>query len=252
MRVTLLGTGTSVGVPRIGCRCPVCQSGDERNKRLRCSILIETGDRRVLVDTTPDLRTQALRYDIRQLDAVLFTHGHADHLHGLDDVRCYCFDREDPLPCYADRLTLDRINRVFDYAFDSPFPKSLPRLDLRLIDGELSLFGLEITPLTVFHGELPVLAFRIGTFAYVTDCNRIPPEAMSQLRNLDVLVLDALRHSEHPTHFNVEQALAVVDELAPVRTYFTHIAHDLDHEATNADLPDGVELAYDGLLLDLK
>ena len=248
--VTVLGSGTSVGVPRIACDCPVCTSTDPRNKRLRCSILVEHDGRAVLVDTTPDLRTQALRSDIRMIDAVLFTHAHADHLHGLDDVRCYCFEREGPVPCYADEITLGRIRTVFDYAFDSPYASALPQLDLHLIDGDLELIGLRIKPLTVYHGKLPVLAFRIGSFAYVTDCSSIPAEAMEQLSGVDTLILDALRHKEHPTHFSVDEALAVVAQLAPNQTYFTHIAHDLDHETTNASLPDKVELAYDGLVID--
>ena len=248
--VTVLGSGTSVGVPRIACSCPVCTSTDPRNKRLRCSILVEHDGRAVLVDTTPDLRTQALRGDIRMIDAVLFTHAHADHLHGLDDVRCYCFEREGPVPCYADEITLGRIRTVFDYAFDSPYASALPQLDLHLIDGDLELIGLRIEPLTVYHGKLPVLAFRIGSFAYVTDCSSIPAEAMEQLSGVDTLILDALRHKEHPTHFSVDEALAVVAQLAPNQTYFTHIAHDLDHETTNASLPDRVELAYDGLVID--
>ena len=252
MKITLLGTGTSVGVPRIGCDCSVCLSENPRNKRLRCSILVEFAGRVILIDTTPDLRTQALRYDVRRLDAVLFTHGHADHLHGLDDVRCYCFDRDNPLPCYADHNTFDRINRVFDYAFEAPYLHSLPRLDPHVINGPIKLLGLQIYPITVYHGTLPVLAFRIGQFAYVTDCNRIPPESMAELKDLDVLILDALRYDEHPTHFNVDQALDVVDELTPRQTYFTHIAHDLEHEATNAALPNGVELAYDGLVFDVN
>lgn len=256
MKVTLLGTGTSVGVPRIGCSCPVCQSRDPRNKRLRCSVLLEYGrnaaDAAILIDTTPDLRTQALRYGMNRLDAVLFTHGHADHLHGLDDVRCFCFDRNQPLPCYGDKRTLDRIRRVFDYAFDSPYAHSLPQLDLRRIDHfePLNLIGLRVQPITVMHGSLPVLAFRMGDFAYVTDCNAIPADSMDQLRDLDTLILDALRPKEHPTHFSVAQALEVVTELKPRRAYFTHVAHELDHHSTNQSLPAGVELAYDGLVLD--
>ena len=250
--MTLLGTGTSVGVPRIACDCSVCSSSDPHNKRLRCSILIEYADRVVLVDTTPDLRAQALRHDIRKVDAILFTHGHADHLHGLDDIRCYCFEREDPLPCYGDVRTLDRVSRVFDYAFDSPYAYALPNLELFPIEGELELFGLEIDPIVVFHGQMPVLAFLMGRFAYVTDCNSIPPESMTRLMNLDVLILDALRHREHPTHFNVDQAVAIAAELRPGQTYLTHIAHDLDHETTNASLPDRVELAYDGLVLEVN
>ena len=252
MRVTFLGTGTSVGVPRIRCECRVCTSTDPRNKRLRCSIVIDHLGHSILVDTPPDLRTQALRHDLRRVDAVLFTHAHADHLHGLDDVRSYCFGRDEPIPVYADRPTLDRITRVFDYAFDSAWAQAVPRLSLNPIEGDLELFGLQVRPVTVLHGRLPVLAYRVGRFAYVTDCKTIPDEAMSQLRGLDVLVLGALRYKEHPTHLTVDEALEVIDELSPRHTYLTHIAHDLDHEATNDFLPEGVELAYDGLILEVS
>ena len=255
MKITLLGTGTSVGVPRIGCSCPVCVSADPHNKRLRCSALLEYGhdggETAVLIDTTPDLRTQALRHGMNRLDAVLFTHAHADHLHGLDDVRAFCFDRDQPLPCYGDARTLERIRHVFDYAFDSPY-HALPQLDLRLIDaGSFDLFGLVIHPITVMHGRLPVLAFRVGGFAYVTDCSAIAGDALDQLRGLDTLVLDALRPREHPTHFSLAQALDVVAEVCPRQAYFTHIAHELDHRTTSDSLPDGVELAFDGLVIDV-
>ncbi len=251
MKITFLGTGTSVGVPRIGCECPVCTSTDRRNKRLRCSIVVEYFEHSILVDTPPDLRTQALRNDVRSVDAVLFTHGHADHLHGLDDVRAYCFGRDDPIPVYGDRPTLDRITRVFDYAFDSAWAQAVPRLSLHPIEGDLELFGLQVRPVPIIHGRTPVLAFRFGRFAYVTDCSEIPEDSMNMLRGLDVLVLGALRHKEHPTHFTIEQALGVVDELKPRHTYFTHMAHDLDHYETNDYLPDHVELAYDGLVIDV-
>ena len=253
MKVTFLGTGTSVGVPRIGCHCPVCTSTAPENKRLRCSLWLQHGDHSILIDTTPDLRTQALTHRIDQLDAVLFTHGHADHLHGLDDVRSYCFGRDVPLPCYGNEFTLERIERVFDYAFaPSAYQSSLPQLALHLIDGPFDLLDLAVQPITVYHGRLPVLAFRFDTFAYVTDCNSIPDVSMEQLYHLDILVLDALRHKEHPTHFNVAQALEVVKILKPRQTYFTHMAHELDHHATNAELPDGVELAYDNLVLEIN
>ena len=185
------------------------------------------------------------------MDAVLFTHGHADHLYGLDDVRSYCFEREDPLPCYADARTIERIKRVFDYAFDVNAPSATPQIELVEIEGNFNLFDLAIQPIYVYHGRLPVLAFRIGDFAYVTDTNRIPDEGMERLQQLDVLVLDALRHKAHPTHFNLSQALGVIEQLQPKRAYLTHIAHDLEHHATNADLPPNVELAYDGLTLNL-
>lgn len=252
MKVTFLGTGTSTGVPRIGCPCPVCTSDDPKNKRLRCALHLMYQGHSILVDTGPDLRTQALRYQINQVDSVLLTHGHADHLHGLDDVRCYCFGRDEPLPCYADQRTIERIERVFDYAFDNNAPSSTPQIDLRLIEGPFTVCGLDIEPLTVYHGRAPVLAFRIGDFAYVTDTNRIPDETMKRLQGLAVLVLDALRYKEHPTHFNIEQALEVVAALNPAQTYFTHMAHELDHNKTNAELPKGVELAYDGMVLEFE
>ncbi len=253
MKVTLLGTGTSVGVPRIACDCPVCRSPDPRNKRLRCSILVECGGGTILVDTAPDLRAQALRHDIRRVDAVLFTHGHADHLHGLDDLRCFCFERQAPIPCYGDQATLERIGRIFDYAFAPPYQnhkEALPRISLHRIEGNFELCGRTVEPLTVYHGRMPVLGFRFGTFAYVTDCNYIPPESLGRLRHLEMLVLDALRHREHPTHFTVDQALAIIAQVQPQRAFLTHIAHDLDHSATNAALPPGVELGYDGLVLE--
>lgn len=252
MKITFLGTGTSVGVPRIGCFCPVCTSDDPKNKRLRCALHIEHDGHSLLVDAGPDLRTQALTHSIHRVDCVLFTHGHADHLHGLDDVRCYCFDRDSPLPCYADPHTIARIERVFDYAFDESAPSTTPQLELVEIDGPFELFGLEIEPLQVFHGRLPVLAFRIGSFAYVTDTNKIPEESMAKLLDLDVLVIDALRHKKHPTHFNLEQALEAVEKLKPKSTYLTHMAHDLEHHATNATLPAKVQLAYDGLVLEVS
>ena len=252
MKVTFLGTGTSIGVPRIGCHCPVCTSDDPKNKRLRCALHLEHQDHSLLVDTGPDLRTQALRYKIDRVDGVLFTHGHADHLHGLDDVRCYCFDREGPLPCYADQHTIERIEHVFDYAFKKNAPSTTPQISLHLIEGPFTFCGLDIEPLIVYHGQATVLAFRIGDFAYVTDTNRIPVETIERLQGLNVLVLDALRYKEHPTHFNVEQALEIVAALKPAQTYLTHMAHDLDHHKTNAELPDGVELAYDGLVLELR
>ena len=252
MKITFLGTGTSIGVPRIGCSCPVCTSEDPKNKRLRCALHLEHEDYSLLVDTGPDLRTQALRYQIDHVDCVLFTHGHADHLHGLDDVRCYCFDRDGPLPCYANQHTIERIEHVFDYAFDKNAPSTTPQITLHPIEGPFSVCGLEIEPLTIYHGRAPVLAFRIGDFAYVTDTNRIPDEAMERLHDLDVLVLGALRHKAHPTHFNIEQALAIVEKLQPAQTYLTHMAHDLDHHQTNTELPQGVELAYDGLVLEVE
>jgi phosphoribosyl 1,2-cyclic phosphate phosphodiesterase len=251
MRVTFLGTGTSVGVPRIGCDCSVCRSPDPRNQRLRCSLLVEHRDRAILVDTTPDLRTQALRQGLQRLDAVLFTHAHADHLHGLDDVRCFCLDRSEPLPCYADARTRERIEVVFDYAFQDDHLSSVPQIVLRPAEEEFELWGLRVQPIPVLHGRLPILGFRLGPFAYVTDCSAIPAPSMARLRGVEILVLDALRYREHPTHFNVDQALSAIAALKPRQAWLTHLAHDLDHEPADAKLPPSVRLAYDGLILDL-
>jgi phosphoribosyl 1,2-cyclic phosphate phosphodiesterase len=255
MKVTLLGTGTSSGVPRVACDCAVCLSPDPKNKRLRCSLLVEASGGNILVDTTPDLRLQALRQGLRRVDAVLFTHAHVDHLYGLDELRSFCFERRAPIPCYGDPGTLERVRHVFDYAFSPAYQgmrEAVPQLSLHPIEGPFELCGCPIEPLTVYHGRLPVLAYRFGAFAYATDCNAIPPASLGRLRGLEVLVLDALRHHHHPTHFTVDQALGVVAELRPRRAFFTHVAHDLDHEATNAALPPGVELAYDGLVLEFS
>jgi phosphoribosyl 1,2-cyclic phosphate phosphodiesterase len=250
MKVTFLGTGTSVGVPRIGCHCQVCSSDDPKNKRLRCSILLQQDDRTILVDTTPDLRTQALRYGVDRVDAVVFTHAHADHLHGLDDVRCYCFERDTPLPCHGTTATLERIEHVFDYAFNSPYKHALPQLSLHTIEGPFSLLGFDLTPIEVLHGRMPVLGFRCGDFAYVTDCSAVPEASLELLYGLDTLVIDGLRHKPHPTHFSVAEALAVIEKAAPRRAFMTHISCQLEHHATNAALPAHVELAYDGMVLE--
>lgn len=251
MKVTFLGTGTSVGVPRIGCNCKVCKSSDKKNKRYRSSIHLSHGDYSILIDTGPDLRSQALAFGIDKLDAVLFTHEHVDHLYGLDDVRCYCFGRNDPLPCYGDANTLKRIEKVFDYAFTGNAPSSTPNLELKKINGPFNICGLEVVPIRTLHGKLPVLAFRFGNLAYVTDTSYIDQENIEKLKGLETLILGALRHKPHPTHFNVQQALEVIAYLQPKNCYLTHIAHDLDHNSTNASLPQGVELAFDGLTFDI-
>ena len=248
MKVTFLGTGTSVGVPRIGCNCSVCRSIEKKNKRYRSSIHLAEGNSSILVDTGPDLRSQALTFGISQVDAVLFTHEHVDHLYGLDDVRCYCFNQNNtPLPCYGDPRTLSRIEKVFDYAFNNKAPSSTPNLELIEIKGPFKVCGIEVIPIEVLHGKLPVLAFRIGDFAYVTDANYINGSNLKKLEGVETLVIGALRHKPHPTHFNVEQALEIIEHLKPQKSYLTHIAHEIDHYPTNASLPKGVELAFDGL-----
>ncbi len=251
--ITVLGSGTSVGVPTIGCRCEVCSSSDPRDQRLRPSIFVKIGDRGVLIDTTPDFRQQALRAKIERVDAILFTHSHADHIMGLDDVRPFNFKQGGVIPIYGSVETLDNIRRCFHYIFDNhKSESSRPRLTIHTFDTEpFELFGLEFTPIRLCHGKGTVYGFRFGSAAYLTDHSDIPEESMDLLSGLDVLFLDALRHRPHPTHSTVERSLQSVEKLAPRRAYFTHICHDLGHAPTERLLPDHVRLAYDGLEISI-
>jgi phosphoribosyl 1,2-cyclic phosphate phosphodiesterase len=249
VKITVLGSGTSVGVPTIGCRCAVCLSSDPRDNRLRPSVLVSAGERNILIDTTPDLRQQALRAGITHIDAVVFTHAHADHILGLDDIRPFNFRQKTPIPIFGSQETVDALRRVFEYIFsDRKHESSVPRLEARVIDGRpFDLFGLEFIPVALKHGRALVYGYRFGRAAYLTDHSAIPPESMEKLRGLDVLFLDALRHKPHPTHTTVERAVRYVEELRPSRAFFTHICHDLPHQATEQALPAHVRLAYDGL-----
>lgn len=249
LRITVLGSGTSVGVPTVGCHCAVCRSEDPRDKRLRPSILLRYAGRCVLIDTTPDFRFQALRAGLERLDAILFTHAHADHIMGLDDVRPFNFRQKESIPVYGSEETIAAIRRRFDYIFDAGERESqVPRLQLHALDGSaFELFGREFTPVPVLHGRSAVYGFRFGRAAYLTDHSEIPEESLEKLRDLDVLFLDALRRRPHPTHSTLERSLEYVARLRPARAFFTHICHDLPHEATERELPPGVHLAYDGL-----
>ena len=253
MKVTVLGSGTSAGVPFIACSCPVCTSADPRDKRLRPSIFIEDGDTRILVDTTPDLRQQCLANNITRVDAVLFTHAHADHILGLDDLRSFNELQRTPIPCYGNAEAWCAIKRTFFYVFEGTLQKGggVPQLVAHEVDGLIDL-GVRIIPVPLWHGKLPILGYRFGNFSYLTDCNAIPDASWPLVAGSEILVLDALRDLPHETHFTVEQALAIVDRLKPRRAYFTHMTHDLPHAATNARLPAGVELAYDGLVFDIE
>ncbi|MGH9405111.1 MAG: MBL fold metallo-hydrolase [Terriglobia bacterium] len=252
MKLTFLGTGTSTGVPSLGCRCSTCISSDSRDQRTRSSVLIEYDGRSVVIDTSPDFRQQGLRESLSRLDAVVFTHTHADHVFGLDDVRVFNIRQKEEIPIYADARSMASIRRIFDYVFRANYAAGgLPQLSPHLIDGPFELWGLRMVPLPVLHGELPILGFRFGNTAYVTDYSTIPESTLALLDGLDVLILDALRHKPHPTHATLEQSLEVVARLKPRRAFFTHISHELQHEATNATLPPGAELAYDGLKLEL-
>jgi phosphoribosyl 1,2-cyclic phosphate phosphodiesterase len=252
MKLTFLGTGTSTGVPSIGCECETCTSDDPRDKRLRVSVIIEHAGQMVLVDTSSDFRQQALRYGLKRLDAVLITHCHADHVFGLDDIRPLNF-RYGALGVYANENAWPDIRRIFKYIFEPTYfggglPQVIPHT---VFPGASFCLGkdLEVTPLEVLHGGLPVIAYRFNDFAYATDLSEIPPVTMDALRGLDVFVLDCLRFKEHPTHLWVEKALAYVKELKPRRTYFTHMAHDVKHARDSTKLPDGVEWAHDGLVV---
>ncbi len=246
--VMVLGSGTSHGVPMIGCRCAVCTSEDLRNQRARPCMLLELPEGNVLIDTPPELRLQCIRFGVERVDAVLYTHAHADHLFGLDDIRRFNELQGREMPIYAEREVLQTIRRAFAYAFmPTQAAGGKPQLSLYPLDGQIDLCGARIEPLRVYHGELPILAFRVGGFAYVTDVSAIPPETEERLQGLEWLFLDAVRYEPHPTHYCMEQAMEVVRRLKPRRAAFVHLSHDYDHEATNARLPEGMELAYDGM-----
>jgi phosphoribosyl 1,2-cyclic phosphate phosphodiesterase len=251
--LTVLGSGTSMGVPTIGCTCQVCHSSDPRDKRTRPSVMLEYDGHCVLIDTTPDFREQAIRERITRLDAILYTHAHADHILGLDDVRPLSFRRETKVPLYAFDDTATAIESVFAYIFNPTYKfGGIARVEMNRIGGPVEILGARFDPVRIIHGEADIYGFRFGAAAYLTDFSEIPPESMQQLKGLDILFLDALRHKPHPTHSTVENSLRLVDQLRPRRAFFTHIAHDLPHEATNKTLPDHVRLAHDGLKLEFE
>ena len=253
-RVRVLGTGTSHGVPMIGCDCGTCTSTDPRDRRMRASIVIEVaGGPSVLVDTTPDLRTQALAYNLRRVDAIVFTHSHADHVMGLDDVRRFNALQRSSIPCYADERTIRDLRRIYAYIFDADTPRGggIPQISLTRIAGEFCLGQATFVPVPLLHGSREILGYRVGSFAYLTDCSDIPESSWPLLSGVRSVILDALRDRPHPTHLSVSQALAVIERLGPEQAYFTHMCHDLPHAATCARLPAGVQLAYDGLTFDV-
>jgi phosphoribosyl 1,2-cyclic phosphate phosphodiesterase len=248
----LLGTGTSVGVPVIGCDCVVCNSTNPRNQRTRTGVAVRMPAGTFVIDTPPELRLQLIREKIALVHAAVFTHSHADHIFGLDDLRICGYRLKGPVTLYCEEPTEQQIRQSFNYAFTEPDPKAhhfaRPNLEFERIGLEpFSVLGQLVTPIRLLHGRLPVLGFRLGDVAFCTDVSHIPDESWLLLEGLDVLVLDALRDKPHPTHFGIDQALEVVERVKPRRTFFTHVSHELDYDATNARLPDGVELAYDGL-----
>ena len=251
--LTVMGSGTSMGVPTIGCDCAVCHSRDPHDRRTRPSILLEFGGRTVLIDTTPDFREQAIREGIRKIDAVVYTHAHADHILGIDDLRPLSYHREGKIPLYARPEAADFLRKMFSYIFDADYKfGGLARLELKPIDGPFELFGTRIHPIPVMHGDTEIFGYRFGNAAYLTDFSTIPESSMPLLEGLDVLFLDGLRHKPHPTHSTVENSIRIGDQVKARRVFFTHICHDLPHEETNAALPPHVRLSYDGMKLEFE
>ncbi len=246
-----MGTGTSHGVPMIGCDCSVCTSSDPRNNRMRSSIMIEHEEAVYVIDTGQEFRLQALRARIKHLDAVFYTHDHADHIYGIDDLRV--FSAHSPLPVYGAAALLMQIKKRFSYIFTSSHPGGgVPTLDLRPIDEKGCTFGnLFVQAIPIYHGRQVIYGYRFGDMAYLTDCSGIPQSSLKLLQGLDVLIIGALRYSAHPTHFSVSDAVATIESLQPKRGYLTHMCHQLDHEALRAILPEGIEPAYDGLQVTL-
>jgi phosphoribosyl 1,2-cyclic phosphate phosphodiesterase len=251
LKITFLGTGTSTGIPMIGCSCAVCTSTNPKDKRLRSSILVESSTTTIVVDTTPDFRYQMLRIHNTKLDAVLFTHPHKDHIAGLDDVRAYNFFQQKPMDVYANALTAEALKREFAYVFaDKKYP-GIPQINLSTIDETAFTIGdIPLQPFTVWHHKMPVFGFRFGNFTYITDANKIEDQVKEKIKNSDVIVLNALRNEQHISHFNLREAVELVQELQIPNAYFTHISHQLGkHDDVEKNLPQGIHLGYDGLKL---
>jgi phosphoribosyl 1,2-cyclic phosphate phosphodiesterase len=253
LKVTFLGTGTSQGVPVIGCACEVCRSLDFRDKRLRTSILLETQDQTFVIDTGPDFRQQMLREQVKRIDAIVFTHAHRDHTAGLDDVRAYNFMQQMDMPVYGTTEVLEQLKIEYSYAFAKEYYPGIPRLSLNTIDSaDFSVNGINFSPLPVMHLHMPVLGFRIKNFSYITDAKYIPPDTIEKLRGTEVLVLNALQREQHISHFNLTEALEMVETVRPRQTYFTHLSHKMGlHADVEKELPNAVSLAFDGLQVSL-
>lgn len=254
MKVILLGTGTSQGIPVIGCTCRTCTSSNPKDKRLRTSVYIEVNGLKLLIDTSVDFRQQMLKYNIDDLDAVLFTHHHVDHILGLDDLRQINQRFNKYIDLYGNKHTMDEISITFRYVFNEELiaHKAVPLINIFLIENkDFKIRNVDITPVEVFHGRLKIFGYRIGNFAYITDCSRIGDEELYKLKNLDVLVINALRRTPHPTHLSVEQAVELAQKIKAGKTYFTHMTHDILHDEVNASLPPGIELGYDGLSFEV-
>ena len=248
----MLGSGTSTGVPVVGCDCAVCRSTDRRNRRMRPGLRVETAGASLVIDTSPDFREQALRFAIDRVDAVLYTHPHADHIFGLDDLRIYNFRQHASIPCFGSAETMNRMRQIFTYVFEGGQEGGgKPRLELVPVRAPFELLGLGVVPIPVAHGDMEVFGYRIGRFACVTDVNHISEASFALLAGVELLVLSALRYRPHPTHFSLAEAIAVAQRIGARRTLLTHIAHDIDHGRLEIPLPPGIELGYDGLVATL-
>ena len=251
MQITFLGTGTSQGIPVINCPCQVCRSDEAKNKRLRTSISVQTPDLSLLVDTTTDLRLQLLNNPLPEVNAILYTHAHADHVNGLDDLRPFNWASNKRIPAFGDTQTLNRLKLVFDYAFGSgPLSPGIPNLEAYPVRERFQLDGLSIIPLELMHGDTPVYGYRIKNFAYCTDVSFIPEKTYEKLTGLEILVLGALRERPHPTHFSLSEAIVAAEKIGAEKTYFIHMCHEIDHTSTEENLPQNMYLAYDGLILE--
>jgi phosphoribosyl 1,2-cyclic phosphate phosphodiesterase len=253
LKITFLGTGTSGGVPMIACDCHVCHSHDAKDQRYRSSILIESDTTTLVIDTTPDFRSQMLQANVKKLDAVVFTHPHKDHIAGLDDVKAFTYFHQQPMKVYANDLTAGALRREFSYIFaDNKYP-GVPDIDLQLIEKSPFIIGdIPLIPVEVLHLKMPVLGFRIGKFTYITDANHIDAAELKKIEGSEVLVLNALRKEKHISHFNLDEAIAIAQQLKIPQTYFTHISHQLGkHTEVSKELPHGVALAYDGLQINI-
>jgi len=253
MKLTFLGSGTSVGVPVIGCMCQVCKSNNPKNKRLRTSVLVQLGGKNILIDASTDLRQQALIYSIKKVNAILFTHCHADHIFGLDEIRIFNFYQREEIPCYGNEQTIRTIKNIFNYLFEkSDYWGDRPGVVPKVVKDKFLLFDKEIIPVEVRHYEKKILGYRIDDLAYITDCSEMPESSLPLLENLDVLILNALRHKPHPGHFSLSQALEIIKAIKPKQAILTHLSHDFDCEEICKCLPENVELAYDGLVIETK
>ena len=255
MKVTIMGCGTSTGVPVIGCPCDVCTSGDPRNHRTRSSIVVSSNGGNILVDTAPDLRYQSLATGLTRIDAVLYTHDHADHIFGMDELRTFNFVMGKAIPVYGNEKVIKRIRNVFEYVWDPGAPKGggLPMIQTNIINGDMKIAGIPVKPLTLMHGKQPILGFLFGDqVAYMTDCNHIPEETMELVKGVPLAIIDGLRHRPHNTHYSVGEAVAALEKIGPKRALLTHLSHSLDYDRLRDDLPEWVEPAYDTMVIDIE